>query len=295
MTMRKDAVFVNAVAKAEEKNLLSAEALIRLSAASFDEAIKMLHDYGYNEGVLTEGSFDIDVFIGRQINLLMSFIIEYSPSKEVEDFLLAPYLFNNIKAEYKRKRGAASSRLYQTGTSLGVFEGDYSNLDDDTKKALLRLDEGIPDSREIDRTLTQAMYDYKIQKAKKSKSALLVRYIKAEIDTVNLITSIRADKLRLGDKEREEFFIKGGSFEFGEEIPKQYEDFDFNDSVKLETQSDNYLLEVASSCSGDMSSIGPLISYVLRKMSELKTVKMILVCIKSNARSEIPGRLRGLL
>lgn len=292
--MRKDAVFVNAVCKAEEKNLLSAEALIRLSAASFDEAIKMLHDYGYNEGVLTEGSFDIDAFIGKQVGLLIDFIYENAPSKEVEDFLLAPYLFNNIKAEYKRKRGAASSRLYRTKT-LGIYEGDYSGLDNEIQKVLLRLDDRSPDSREIDRELTEAMYVYKKRKAKNSRSALLAEYIIAEIDVVNLITSRRADKLDLSESEKRELFIKGGSFDFNSEVPRRYEEFDFNNLIKLETQTDNYLLEVASSRSGDMNSVGPLLSYTLRKFSEFKTVKMILVCIKSDARNEISNRLRGLL
>lgn len=276
--------------------MLSPEALLRLSAASFDEAIKMLHDYGYNEGVLTEGSFDIDRFIGRQISLLIDFIKEYSPSAEVEEFLLAPFLFNNIKAEYKRKRGGAGARLYEAN-SLGIFEGDYSGLDSKTKDILVMLDESNPSSQQIDLALTKAMYDYKLRKAK--RHTLLGRYIRAEIDTVNIITAQRAKKLRLGEDTLNELFIAGGNLKgfvtSKEDLPKEYEEFDLNNLVKLETQADNYLLKLADSRSSDMDSVGPLLSYSLRKNSEFKTVKMILVCIKSDARSDIPHRIRGLL
>ena len=294
--MRKDAVFVNAVCKAEEIKLLSPEALLRLSAASFDEAVKMLHDYGYNEGILTDGSFDIDRFIGRQINLLIDFIKEYSPSIEVEEFLLAPFLFNNIKAEYKRKRGGAGSRLYEAKL-IGVYEGDYSGLDSKVRDTLVMLDEITPSPRQIDLALTKAMYDYKLRKAK--KHSLLNRYIKAEIDTVNIITAQRAKKLKLSEDALSELYIAGGNLKgfitSKEDLPKEYEDFDLNDLVKLETQTDNYLLKLADSKSSDMDSIGPLLGYSLRKNSEFKTVKMILVCIKSDARSDIRDRIRGLL
>ncbi len=292
--MRKDAVFVNAVCKAEEKNLLSYDALLRLSAATIDEAIKMLHDYGYNEGIMTESSFDIDRFISGQVRLLIDFIRQYSPTREAEDFLLARFLFNDIKAEYKRKRGASASKLYDSEWVKGISEGDYSVIGDIAEK-LYKLDEKECSSGEIDLALTKAMYDYKLGRAKKSKSSLLVRYAKAEIDVVNLVTSIRAEKLHLSDREKEDLFIHGGNFSLGAEIPKQYERFDFDDLTKLETQSDNYLLEIASSRSGDMDSIGPMLGYTLCKFSEFKTVKMILVCIKSNARNAIQSRLRGLV
>ena len=294
--MRKDAVFSNAVCKAAEVDLLTPEALLRLSAADFDEAIKMLHDYGYNEGVITEGSFDIDRFIGGQISALIGFVKEYSPSSEVEDFIVAPYLFNNIKAEYKRKRGGAKTRLYDIDGAAGVADGDYSRLDAKIKEVLLSLDEQEVSSSDIDLALTKAMYEYKLKKAKKSGSGLLVKYAKAEIDTVNIITMQRSAKLNMSEAEKTKLFITGGNIKTDtEDLPKEYAEFDLNDLIKLETQADNYLLQLADSQSSNMDSVGPLLSYALRKSIEFKTVKMILVCIKSDARREIPLRLRGLL
>lgn len=294
--MRKEPVFCNAVCKAAEMRLLSAEALVRLSAAKLDEAIKMLHDYGYNEGVIDD--FDIDHFISKEVNSLIGFIAEYSPSDEVEDFLCAPFLYNNIKAEYKRKRGGTKSRLYNI-KELGVYSGDYFGLDDDTVGVLNMLDQSNPNSQTIDLLLTKAMYAYRLKKAKKSGSSLLVRYAKAEIDTVNIITMQRANNLKIGDNQKEMLFLPGGNVNYivtdKDGLPKEYEEFKLNDLVKLETQADNYLLGIADSKSGEMDSVGPLLSYVQRKMNELKTVKMILVCIKSNARNEIPNRIRGVL
>ncbi len=295
MGMRKDAVFINAVCKAEEKNLLSYEALVRLSAAEFDEAIKMLHDYGYNEGVIDVQSFDIDELISKQVNSLINFIGEYSPNEYVENFLLATYLYNDIKAEYKRKLGAQCSKLYMAEKVKEITKGEYTHIDNETAKTLCELDLCDPSPAEIDIAITKAMYAYKLKMAKRSGSSLLIKYSKAEIDIVNLITMNRANRLHMTQNESDALFIYGGNFNLGEEIPKEYTEFDFKDPIKLETEADNYLLALASSQSCDMDSIGPLLSYILRKSSELKTVKMILVCIKSNARNEIPCRLRGIL
>ncbi len=286
--MRKDVVFCNAVSKAEEVKLLSPEALIRLSAAEFDDAVKMLHDYGYNEGVLTSGSFDIDLFIGEQVGQLISFIKEYSCSDELEDFLLAPYLINNIKAEYKRRLSGNASKLYQVETG-DVYGKDYSKLHISIKRALVALDEkneSLP--QKIDLALTEALYEYRLALAKKSKNKLLVEYAKSEIDIINIISSVRCAAAPFIDGG----YIKGS---INGDLPSRYEHFDLNNPVKLEAQGDDFLLTVASSYSHEMSSVGPFIGYVQRKMSEFKTVKMILVCIKSDARSEISLRLRGII
>ncbi len=290
--MRKDVVFCNAVSKAEEIKLLSSEALLRLSAAEFEEAVKMLHDYGYNEGVMNSGSFDIDLFIGGQIGMLIAFIKEYSCSDELERFLLAPYLVNNVKAEYKRRLSGVSCKLYDVPTG-DVFGGDYSELHASIKDTLLRLDE-LNERRpqKIDEALTRALYAYRLSMAKKSRSKLLLRYARSEIDIINIISAVRGK--RFGS---EPMFIEGGYIGQGEcsEPGGRYEHFDLNNSVKLETQGDDFLLKIALSDSSEMDSFGPTVGYVQRKMSEFKTVKMILVCIKSDARSEIPLRLRGII
>lgn len=289
--MRKDVVFCNAVSKAEETKLLSSEALIRLGAAEFDDAVKMLHDYGYNEGVYSSESFDIDRFIGRQVDLLIAFIKEYSCSDELENFLLAPYLINNVKAEYKRRLSGVSSKLYQVETG-DVCGGDYSLLHPIIKNALNVIDKEQEHSpQKIDFVLTKALYEYRLTVAKKSRSKLLVEYAKSETDIINMISALRS---KHGDAP---MFIEGGYIETPlstSELPKRYEHFDTSDLIKFETQSDDYLLSIASKYSSEMDSMGPMVGYVQRKMSELKTVKMILVCIKSDARNEIPYRLRGL-
>lgn len=286
--MRKDVVFCNAVSKAEEVRLLSPEAFIRLGAAEFDDAIKMLHDYGYNEGILGGDSFDIDRFISGQVEQLIAFIKEYSCSDELERFLLAPYLINNVKAEYKRRLSGVRSKLYQVETG-DVAGKDYSALHPIIAKALCFLDETNERSpQRIDFVLTKALYEYRLAVAKKSRSKLLVEYARAEIDVINIISSLRSSS--------EVMFIEGGSF--GSAIDREnlgkYEHFDLSDLVKLETQCDDYLLSIASSSSREMDSVGPMVEYVQRKMSEFKTVKMILVCIKSDARNEIPMRMRGV-
>ncbi len=291
--MRKDAVFCNAVCKANEVRLLGGEYISRIASATFDDAVKMLHDYGYNDGIL-DRNFDVDDFICREVNALICFVKEYSPTAEVEDFVLAPFLFNNIKAEYKVKSGGTTSRLYEVEGAEGVRDGDYSRLDEHIAKALVSLDGEKFDPRKTDLALTKTMYAYRLAKAKKYR--LLMRYERAEIDTVNIVTALRAEKLGLSDSEKDELFIEGGTLAKPIDLNDTGEySFDLGDITRLETQIENYLLGILQSDAGNMDSVGPLVYYFNRKYDELKTVKMILICLKSGARREIEPRIRGIL
>lgn len=280
--MRKDVVFVSAVCKAESKNLLTKEQISRLCDADLDEALKILHEKGYNDGVYTADSFDVDKFMSRQVALLVDFVKEYAPTQRAEKFILAPLECNNIRALYKESRGGAKSLLYNVDVSL-----------DDLPKEIATVMNGLGDDispKDADYELAKAEADYTLRLAKGNK--LFTEFAKAKIDGINLLAKLRAKRLGI-----EMPFILGGNFADKDAVKFEgtpYEEFASDDSVALETGFSVALSEIAGSRNVDVDSCGPLLWYFNAKYDELKTVKMILVCIKSNARSEIAKRIRGL-
>ena len=63
-------IYANAVAKYNEGKLLDGEKLKRVSEASYSDAIKMLYDYGYGEGLPLENA-DAENFRGRSLISLL--------------------------------------------------------------------------------------------------------------------------------------------------------------------------------------------------------------------------------
>lgn len=138
--MKKDVIFVSALAKCNEMKLLKKEQIIRMtSAADYDEALKMLYDYGYQRA----GVSDIDGVIETQINALIVFILENSPDKHLTKVILNPFLYNNAKLYYKSRFVSVPDSFYDIDDAeikKGILEKDYSSLPPALKKRLEELD-----------------------------------------------------------------------------------------------------------------------------------------------------------
>ena len=83
--MNTSKIFSNAVAVSDERKLLGKEQLTRLSSASYDDAIKMLKDYGY---VDCDESADLDAFFYAQTEALVDYIEEYCSNIYLKRILL---------------------------------------------------------------------------------------------------------------------------------------------------------------------------------------------------------------
>jgi len=294
--MNTSKIFSNAVAVSDERKLLGKEQLTRLSSASYDDAIKMLKDYGY---VDCEESADLDAFFYAQTQALVDYIEEYCPDIYLKRILLSRYLYVNAKSAYK------SIVTKKPAEGYGFLPLDAQELAEDTfiKKAFDELDgdENVT-ARKIDIRLTQAMYDEYIYCAKKSGERMLKKYVVSEIDIKNLLTCLRASKLGKNFDFVSDMLIKGGKLSsqilqtvFSEGI-KALEDTEFaglsEDAVKTEADGEEYLLTLALKKRIDYDSVSPFFSYCLKKNMELKTVKMILTCVRNGVPEEITKRLR---
>ncbi len=295
--MNSSKIFSNAVAISDERRLLGREQLTRLSSAGYDDAIKMLKDYGYAD---SGESVDLDVFFYAQTLALVEYIKENCPDKFLLRILLNRYLYVNAKAVYKSKITKKRAEGY------GFFSFDEEELTTNPfiAAAYKRLDEkNETDARAIDVALTQAMYDDNLYCASKSRDRLLKRYVAAEIDLKNVITCLRASRLKRSFEFADEMLVNGGKLS-KDRLSEVYEGgvaalentelsgITADDAVEVEALGDEYLLATALSKRINFDSISPFFGYCIKKSMELKTVKMILTCIKNGVPREIDKRLR---
>lgn len=311
-------IYSNAVAKFLEGKLLDADKFKRLSGADYNDAVKMLIDYGYGDGTAYEG-IDTDELINAETNALIVFADEYAPAKSIFDALTAKYFYNSVKAAYKEKvsgisaKGAAADFFMKTVDE--VKSGDYSDLPDELSVLLEELDEQNLDnplnSRTIDESITSAMYASCLKNSKKIGSTGYKKYVLAEIDGRNMLAAFRAVRAGVDLNIFNEMILSGGKitseefavlFDKGSDAFLRVIDDDNYDTAKLLSEStdfssferdlDEYLFSLTVAGRENMTKSDPFINYFLAKESELKTVKILLTCIKNGLTAEIDGRIR---
>lgn len=311
-------IYANAVAKYNEGKLLDAEKLRRISDADYFDALKMLYDYGYGEGIAIE-SADATTITDNETAKLLQFIYEYVDDENLYNFLLGGYLYNNIKASVKSRLTTVEESAYYKAfeeETENVKKGVYDGLSTNAVSALRKIDELIEEekisSRRIDEILTKAQYADELKWAKKlSKNTL--RYAIYKVDCTNLITVMRCRKMNLPVNESTEMFIDGGKIseqtfidmlsaesdnlvqiapeEYYEEIKELVSS---GDIASFERNTDDRLFELIVSDRENMMTYDPLIGYFFAKKREIEGVKLILVCIKNGVQGEIRRRLRNI-
>lgn len=314
-------IYANSIAKYNEGKLLSEEKLRRLAEADFSDAVKMLCDYGYGDGVMRADSYDADTFISHETSRLIDFVLDDCPSPNTAAVLLAPFYYNNAKVYYKsrfvKKNVLGALYVFSDDFAAGILNGDYTDCPDVMADALKKLDEtaaenGV-DAKRIDFCLTRAMYADMRKNAAKSGGAVK-KYVSAKIDFVNLTTVLRCKRMQLETSEMSRMLIEGGKIDLDTlidsyncdltQFPDMFRDTEYYDALRpIAEKGFNYLPELESDSDAvmngcfdtdleNMLSDAPFLHYFAARLSEFKKVKVILTCIKNGVREEIPRRVR---
>lgn len=131
------------------------------------------------------------------------------------------------------------------------------------------------------------------------------------IDKNNLFTVFRAKKAGLGVDETEKMLLPHGKIgkdtlvelysvdgETAKELLPDYEEeigeLLSGDFALYERNADDRLNLKSVRDKEDMLSVDPFIAYFFAKRREIDAVKLILTCIKNDAREELRRRLRNL-
>lgn len=286
-----------------DSDRLNGERLRRVADASnVSDALKMLGDYGF---CIADGT--IDGFITKQTNEFIAFIKENAANKSVADALVAPYEFNNVKLAYKsRFADIPTDVYYDTGKDVGgVALGEYDELGETLRAALIRLDESKEKRPQIiDLEITRAMY----KTALECRERPVRNYFRTEIDLKNILTAARMKRLGI---ERDEFIEGGKHIKIpalmeavsGDDFSVCYEGTPYEEICErsdmsrlaaFEREGDEFLFFMTDALCKDMSSYTPFVNYYARVRIELKAIKTALVCIKTGSNDDFYARMPKL-
>lgn len=312
--------FANARIKSLEKNLLTSDKIVRLiDCSNIDEALKILAENEYGDGLLTEDT-DADDLLLREENKATKIFTELMPIGYGLETFAMKNDFHNAKAFYKSKISAHSNKralkpvgLYDV--DIAVEKENYSSLPLEMKNALEYLDKEREKRQltglDIDIALDQAYFKEVLNILLRSKKSVVSEYYKNLIECTNIKTFIRCKKTSAKFDFFEKCFINGGALTLDkfkamypltvDEINEKMRFSDWKDAfivaneslVAFETYTDNLLLRLIKKQKSDMFTPSPLLGYYLGKLCEIKVVRTVLTCMKNGAdKEEIRVRVR---
>lgn len=321
-------IFSNARIKALETRLLSSMQISRLAeAASFDEALKILSEFGYGAGATLEDSSKYEKLFTAEDNASVAVLRELAVEGSGVCAFLTRLDYLNAKALCKADvmhvedcafmlspEGNLSYDFLKEEISCGEYRGvpapmaaAFSKID------ALRLDDKLT-PRMIDVCLDKAMYEDIHGLLAKTKEKILVDYFARCADLQNLFASFRTLRAGLDEKFFSESFLPGGRLDeetfgiaFAQSKDALLEKLRYTeyaavaaraaegDLVKAETLADDMLLSDFRAQRGDMFSIAPIAGLYLAKQTEIKVVKLVMACVKNNVdKVALRQRMREL-
>ena len=316
MKLRKDSAYTNGVIAVKEKKLLK-DKLAKMCSMSGEDALRLLAESGFGGGSEPEEMVLADE---REIDL---FIREYAPSKDVEEYLLAPRDFHNAKALVKARHlelddkpllgsdGQFSADEIAKAMEAGDTVKLGKELHEAIKAAKALLEKEEPAGAEVGFVFDKALFAYLLRVLKKYGvcKKLLIR----RLDMTNLLTYFRSQS----KEEAEKFFIEGGSLSkeklscvFAAEgaALKAFEKSPYKEYVKkltaaregeqpfteAEKMLESFEVDFFSQKPYELSGQGTFLYYVFRRRTENENVRIVLVCLKAGlSEAEIRKRLRG--
>lgn len=325
-------LYSNARIKSMENSLVSPLQMGRLlDCETFSDAVKMLSEFGYTGGTAADDGVSYENLLAAEKAAATDFFRENIFKKSGLETMLAPSDWHNLKAALKARYGKVkdlSLLVYPDGnvsleTIRKAVDGDEeaakelsAEMNGVINAVAAEFSESEPSGRRIDVVSDKAMYREIFATLKKSSSPCLVRYFALQVDLLNLKNLYRSKKLRLEKEQFSESFVPGGKlkeelltegFEISQEefekkieavfpeavkIVKEFSDGNF---PKAEATADNMLLKIFKDDRNDMFSVAPIAGFYLAKLTELKSVKLILAAKKNGVdKQQLRVRLREL-
>lgn len=319
-----NAIYSNARAKALENRLLGKERLNRmLESGSAEEAMRILSEVNFGEGVTVESCLDFEKLIDAERKNLAEFIKETCASDAFKHFFLLKNDFYNAEAFIKSKylkvnpddMTVEDGLISKERLKEKIFVDDYKEFPEAMRRALSEIDYefvmGRATGMSVDGIMKKALYSSLRRYAMKDK--ILFRIYSFKADCVNIALSLRSRDY----SEAEKYYVEGGDLTKNnlkclcEEAPETLrekcrhmpvssavlvavEDFIANKPLSdFERIADSYAMSLLKEKKYSSDGILPYMLYCYYKSSEIDNVRIILVgLINGIEASEIKGRLR---
>lgn len=319
-------LFANAVAKAKENNLFSAERLGRLiECDTLADAVKILVEANYGGGVIPEDPADFEDALIAEEALADIFLHQLKLDEIGMDCFLISTDYHNVKAILKNIYGNAElSPMLEGGgyydsswlkERIGAEEPNINPYIDTAVKEIKKAFEIKKSPRLIDTLVDKAMFqDIAERLKKKSADALIKRYFAALADLTNIDSMLRAHAIGADFNFFEASFAEGGLLSLDafhaifvdawDKLPELVKGTPYPPITakiaegglpRFASARDDFLLDIFREGKNEMFSAAPVAGYFLAKKQEVKMLRIALVCIKNGVgKAEIRKRMRSM-
>ncbi|KEI12591.1 ATP synthase subunit C [Clostridium novyi B str. ATCC 27606] len=318
--------------RAVENKLLDKAKIQRLlDSTSASEAFNILQEtsYGLIMGEVKKFQ-DYEIILNEELKKLYSFMYEVSPQKDLIDIMSIRYDYHNIKVLLKSK--ILEKSFKEILIPIGVINiNNLTNciLNEEYKELPKLMRESIEksiyefkinnDPQKIDIVIDKYMYMDMLMRAERLGNSYILKFLKINIDLVNIKTLIRVKKQNKSRKFLESVLIEGGSIQVGElidiynlsveSISSKIQYTDYVDVVRVgideyiktenlkifEKLCDNFIMNFIKDAKYISFGPEPLIAYILAKENEIKIIRIIMVGKINNIHSQVIGeRLREI-
>ena len=292
--------------------LMSEKDIMRVATArDLDAAESILKEFGYEESKELKEN-DIDAFMRRQQEILVSQVYGNLPDEHELDFNLYPYDYHNAKVCLKFElmgKPIDESFLAPIGSIKAdklvtmIRERDYAFMPAHMKHAVIDAVDTYGRSKDpqvIDVILDKACYAQMLENVKESKTEYLENVVKTKIDALNLSTFMRLKHLSKPWAVFKGVFVDGGNIDLQffinnyeetySRIAEHLEPYGFTEAVAeggkelndkksfslFEKQRDNYVMDQISKAKYMSFGIEPIEGYWCAKERELDNLKIAL-------------------
>ena len=262
-----------------------------ISCATEEECIQVLEEKGWGD---QETSGDPEAMLTREEEKTWETIREMGVDMSVFDVLSYPNLFHNLKAAIKEActpEGSRPVNIYYEDTSIPPQEmleiiqnKEFSRLPENMAEAAREAYEALLHTRDgqlcdviIDRAALDAIY----QAGRKAKDKIIKDYAESIVAVADIRIAVRAmaeceslniDQLAraaAGGMDAVTEYLAGTAYaQGGQAIAESPSAF--------ERWCDNRLMQDMQPQKYEVFSVGPLVAYVLARLNEIKTVRIIL-------------------
>lgn len=298
-----DYVYSVSYIRAIETKLLSdSDFESMILADSFDSAARVLVDKGYSDSKITENN--LDAVLKRQSELSWDEVLWAAPKENLTKILIFKNDFHNLKAvlkciasgksnfsDYILEPSTIDYKIYVSAAANGNFTELPSHMSSCAKKAYELLNE-TGDGGISEAIIDKACMDYMYKYAKESGSEFLEGFIKLQNTFYNIKIAKRAENAK---KDKEflqnslaensninilglissvlshsvtEYIASSGMEDVAEKLNISYSEF--------EKYADNKISQYLKDTKYIIMGVEPLISYILRKQTEIQNVRVIL-------------------
>ncbi|MGN0393845.1 MAG: V0D/AC39 family V-type ATPase subunit [Coprococcus sp.] len=305
--------YIYAVARirALEMSLFSQTTIEQLIAAkSYKESIQFLIEHGWGNSE-TDGD-NAEAILNTETKRTWEVISEMVPDMSVFDVILMPDLFHNLKAAIKTVvAGETPADVFYENCSISgeqmleiVKNKDFSLLPsymqacaEEAYESMAHIGDGQMCDVIIDRGTLLAM----MEAAKKAKDDLLKDYAENTVAVANIKIAVRSHKTAKSMEFMRRAMAPCESLNIDrlakaalsgmDDIIKYLEETEYRggaealsiSSSAFERWCDNRIIETIKPQKFNSFTVGPLVAYILARLNEIKTVRIVL-----------SGKLNGL-